>query len=68
MVSSRFFLASIIKLPLSASYVALEVKWLIFVQITDAILSIWRPSEEVMQLLNEGSRLRMYHLTAAGVR
>ena len=68
MVSSRFFLASIIKLPLSASYVALEVKWLIFVQITDAILSIWRPSEEVMQLLSEGSRLRIYHLTAAGVR
>ncbi|CAH3115249.1 unnamed protein product, partial [Porites lobata] len=33
-----------------------------------AILSIWRPSEEVMQLLNEGSRLRICHLTAAGVR
>jgi len=33
-----------------------------------ALLSIWRPSEEVMHLLSEGSRLRIYHLTAAGVR
>ncbi|XP_068719868.1 breast cancer type 2 susceptibility protein-like isoform X2 [Montipora capricornis] len=33
-----------------------------------ALLSIWRPSEEVMQLLCEGSRLRIYHLTTAGVR
>ena len=32
------------------------------------MLSIWRPSEEVMDLLSEGSRLRIYHLTAAGVR
>ncbi|PFX24656.1 Breast cancer type 2 susceptibility protein-like [Stylophora pistillata] len=34
----------------------------------NAVLSIWRPSEEVMQLLSEGSRLRIYHLTASGVR
>ncbi|KAJ7372027.1 Breast cancer 2, early onset [Desmophyllum pertusum] len=34
----------------------------------NAVLSIWRPSEEVMHLLSEGSRLRIYHLTAAGVR
>ncbi|XP_074621370.1 uncharacterized protein LOC141879914 isoform X2 [Acropora palmata] len=34
----------------------------------NALLSIWRPSEEIMQLLNEGSRLRIYHLSSAGVR
>ena len=32
------------------------------------MLSIWRPSEEVMHMLSEGSRLRIYHLTTAGVR
>lgn len=36
--------------------------------VSDAVLNIWRPSEEVMNLLSEGSRLRIYHLTAAGVR
>ncbi|KAL9974012.1 hypothetical protein ACROYT_G020541 [Oculina patagonica] len=34
----------------------------------NAVLSIWRPSEDVMHLLSEGSRLRIYHLTASGVR
>ncbi|EDO34687.1 predicted protein, partial [Nematostella vectensis] len=33
-----------------------------------ATLSIWRPSEEIMQMLTEGSRLKIYHLSSSPSR
>jgi len=33
-----------------------------------AVLSVWRPSEDVMQLLKEGITVTLFNIAAAGVR
>jgi hypothetical protein len=33
-----------------------------------AVLSVWRPSEDVMQLLKEGITVTLFNISAAGVR
>lgn len=31
----------------------------------DCFLTIWRPSDEILEILSEGNRLKIYHLTAS---
>jgi hypothetical protein len=33
-----------------------------------AMLSVWRPSEDVLQLLKEGTTLTLFSVSAAGIR
>lgn len=35
---------------------------------SDTVLTIWRPSDDVMELLSEGKRFRIYHLSAGESR